>query len=328
MKFNKAWKAGITAGVVGVIGLVAAACSGTTTVTAPAPPASTVTAPAPPASTVVSTKVAQALILQADAVMGAAGAPSPQEICVKSSQFQPGEDVVFRVKVFDPATGQAMDDKALSSVVVALKDGQTFKAGYGGHPGGPGSTPTDYFWSVAWAIPQTYPTGSVPFTVAATSNDGRKGTFNDLNVAPSLLTIVSAMVPVALNIDADTVISAEGAPSPQSICVESSQFKHGEAVVFRVKVSDPTTGKPMDDKALSSVVVALKDGQTFNAVYGGHPGGPGSTPTDYFWSVAWAIPQTYPTGSVPYTVTATSSDGRTGTFTDFNVGPSLLTIVQ
>jgi hypothetical protein len=328
MKLNKVWKVGVTATVIGVVALVLAACSATTTVTAPAPPASTVTAPAPPASTVVSTKVAQGLILQADAVMGAAGAPSPQEICVKSSQFQPGEDVVFRVKVYDPATGQAMDDKALTSVVVALKDGQTFKAMYGGHPGGPGATPTDYFWSVAWAIPETYPTGSVPFTVTATSNDGRTGTFNELNVAPSLLTVVPAMAPAALNIDANTVISAEGAPSPQSICVESSQFKAGEAVVFRVKVYDPTTGKPMDDKALTSVEVALKDGQTFEAKYGGHPGGPGATPTDYYWTVAWAIPQNYPTGSVPYTVTATGNDGRTGTFTDFNVGPSLLTIVQ
>jgi hypothetical protein len=83
----------------------------------------------------------------------------------------------------------------------------------------------------------------------------------------------------------------------------------------------------MDDKALSSVVVALKDGQTFKAAYSGHPGGPGATPTDSFWSVAWDIPTTYPTGSVPYTVTATSNDGRTGTFADFNVAPSQLTVV-
>ena len=81
----------------------------------------------------------------------------------------------------------------------------------------------------------------------------------------------------------------------------------------------------MDDKALKSVVVTLNDGQTFNARYGGHPG---TNPTDFFWSTAWAIPANYPTGSVPYQVTATSTDGRTGIFSEFNVAPSLLTVVS
>ena len=63
----------------------------------------------------------------------------------------------------------------------------------------------------------------------------------------------------------------------------------------------------MDDKALKSVVVTLNDGQTFNARYGGHPG---TNPTDFFWSTAWAIPANYPTGSVPYQVTATSAMRR------------------
>lgn len=166
MQLSRLCKVGISAAVAGVVALVVAACSTTTT------------------TTVTATKAAQHLILQADAVTSGA--------CVESSQFQQGALAVFRIKVFDPATGQPMDDKALSSVVVALKDGQTFKAAYGGHPGGPGATPTDSFWSAGWTIPNTYPTGSVPYTVTATSNDGRTGTFSEFNVAPSLLTVVAA----------------------------------------------------------------------------------------------------------------------------------------
>ena len=81
----------------------------------------------------------QTLILQSDAVIGAAGVKNPADICVESSRFPQGGDVVWRIKVYDPATGQPMDDKALDSVVVSLKDGQTFKAAYGGHPGQPGA---------------------------------------------------------------------------------------------------------------------------------------------------------------------------------------------
>ena len=167
MRLSKLWKIGAGAALIGVIALVAAACSS-------------------------SPKAAQTLILQSDAVIGAAGAKNPADICVESSRFQQGGDVVWRIKVYDPATGQPLDDKALKSVVVTLKDGQTFSANYGGHPGQPGVPITDYFWSTAWAIPASYPTGSVPYQVNATSNDGRTGSFTEFNVAPSLLTVVAA----------------------------------------------------------------------------------------------------------------------------------------
>jgi hypothetical protein len=130
-----------------------------------------------------------------------------------------------------------------------------------------------------------------------------------------------------LNVNADTVLGAAGLKNPADSCVISNRYQQGQSVVFRIKVFDPSTGSFMDDKTLKTVVVTLKDGETFNARYGGHPGGQGATPTDFFWSTAWAIPKDYPTGSVPYSVTATSTDGRTGTFAEFNVAPSLLMVV-
>lgn len=107
-------------------------------------------------------------------------------------------------------------------------------------------------------------------------------------------------------------------------CLETSIGHQGELIVFRTRVVDPQTGNDMTDSDLASVEVDLPDGEVFDASYGGHPGG--GTPTDYFWSVPWEIPLTYPTGSLGYTVKAVANDGRTGTYTDFNVSSSQLTI--
>lgn len=164
MKLSKLWRPGILVVLVVVVATLAAACSG-------------------------GTKAAQVLTIDANTVVGSEGAKSPQDICVVSSRFQPGQSVVWRIKVYDPTTGSPMDDKALDSLVVTLKDGQTFEGEYGPHPG---SNPTDYFWSADWSIPQDYPTGSVPYQVNAKSKDGRTGTFSEFNVGPSLLTVVVA----------------------------------------------------------------------------------------------------------------------------------------
>ncbi len=164
MELKKSWKL-ITAGVlIGAIAVVAAACSGSG---------------AQPTST-ASPQVANNLILSSDMVNGSGG-------CVLDNVFKPGNQVVFRIRVYDPVTGKPMDDKALSSVTVSLPDGQSFTAHYGGHPS---TNPVDYFWATSWTIPANYPTGTLTYTETATAVDGRTGTFDNFNVQPSLLTVV------------------------------------------------------------------------------------------------------------------------------------------
>ena len=175
MRLSKLWKLDILIGLASVVAMSAVACAGVQT-------------PTP--------KVAQTLIVDANTVMGSEGVKNPQDICVGSSRFREGQTVVWQIKVYDPATGKTMDNKALNSVVVSLKDGQTFKAQYGPHPaappGQPQPPPTDFFWTTSWNIPMTYPTGSEPFTVTAKSKDGRTGEFTEFNVAPALLTVVAS----------------------------------------------------------------------------------------------------------------------------------------
>lgn len=131
----------------------------------------------------------------------------------------------------------------------------------------------------------------------------------------------------ALFIDADTVLGPKNLTAeekPSKSCVQDNRYAHNEQAVWRVKVVDPLTGKTMDDAALTSVKVTLPD-QTLDLHYGGHPA---ANPVDFFWTVSWVVPEGYPTGSVPYTISATAKDGRTGTYAEFRVASAMLTVTD
>jgi hypothetical protein len=171
MELKKFWKL-ITAGVlIGAIAVVAAACSGSST------------QPTPTATT----QAAKNLILSSDMVTGSGGTVKAASTCVLDNVYKPGNQVVFRIRVYDPVTGAQMDNVALSSVTVSLPDGQSFTARYAGHPS---TNPLDHFWATSWVIPESYPTGTISYTATATAVDGRTGTFDNFNVQPSLLTVI------------------------------------------------------------------------------------------------------------------------------------------
>lgn len=141
-------------------------------------------------------------------------------------------------------------------------------------------------------------------------------------------TASQATTTTTLTVQTDTVYGSKNVPSDQAatqVCVNASRFPHNAEIVWRTRVVDPATGDDMDDQALEKVEVQLGDGQTLAMHYGGHPH---DTPLDYFWTVSFDIPADYPTGTLSYQVVATAADGRTGSFTPFNVAPSLLTITE
>jgi hypothetical protein len=126
----------------------------------------------------------------------------------------------------------------------------------------------------------------------------------------------------------DIVRGSVNVPAAQAagrVCVWSGRFQRNEEVVWRIKVMDPTTGRFLDASALKDVEVKIGSGQEVKARYGPHPRG---TPTDNFWTAAWTIPANYPSGAVPYTISATHNDGRTGLAVVFNVDLSALTVID
>jgi len=84
---------------------------------------------------------------------------------VQSNIFKHGDEVIFRARVLDAATGQdpgragqglaAIKDLGLR-VTAYLEDGQSFPMTYGRHAGqGPRAT-VSWYWTASWKIPATY----------------------------------------------------------------------------------------------------------------------------------------------------------------------------
>lgn len=135
------------------------------------------------------------LFVDADTVWGPANIPDEErasKACVQNNRFARNEQIVWRVKVFDPLTGQPMDDTMLESVQVVLPD-QVLDMRYGPHPR---DTPADFFWTLGWGIPEDYPTGELPYTVSATSTDGRSGTYEQFGVSLARLIITDEVRPI------------------------------------------------------------------------------------------------------------------------------------
>ncbi len=112
------------------------------------------------------------LSVTAETVHGHVNTPY-SEICVQSSQYKPGQQIVWRVWVADK-NGNTLTGSDLSSVTVTLPEGVTLNAEYGNHG------PFGSFWAAVWTIPADYRvTGSLPYEVSAKALDGSKGRFDN-----------------------------------------------------------------------------------------------------------------------------------------------------
>ncbi len=152
-------------------------------------PAATTQAAAPPATA--------KLFLSVDTVEGSTNVPKDQAAsrsCVLSNRFPRNSQIVWRARVFDPKTGNLMDDKAISKVQISLGNGKTIDMRYAPHPKDP---PGESYWTGSWIVPKDNATGTLKYTITATSGDGRTGSFEPFNVASSLLQVTDEMLPDA-----------------------------------------------------------------------------------------------------------------------------------
>jgi hypothetical protein len=124
----------------------------------------------------------------ADTVMGSTNVPDAQTAdrsCVMTNRFPRNSQIVWRVRVMDPVTGDLMDDKAVSKLQTKLTNGMTLDLKYAAHP----KTSQNFFWTVSWIVPLNQPTGTLGWSILATTTDGRAGQFQEIKSATSQMTI-------------------------------------------------------------------------------------------------------------------------------------------
>ena len=139
----------------------------------------------------------------------------------------------------------------------------------------------------------------------------------------------STPAPAAKNVVvvADTVLSSDNVPPAQAqdrACVQTNRFPKNSIIVWRARVVDPVTGNLMDDKGVSKLQVKLANEKVLDMKYGAHP----KTSQEFYWTVSWNVPMDQPTGTLGWTISATTGDGRTGEFKPLNVATTLLTITD
>lgn len=122
----------------------------------------------------------------------------------------------------------------------------------------------------------------------------------------------------------DSIVIAGGSTAPgQATCQVTNRFYHGQKMVFRIKVIDPQSGQQLSNDSLQQVDVNIPqaDGSTksLEAEWGQHPGG------DHFWSIAWTVPDGYPSGPVDYSISVTNHQAER---VNFAVPPSQLTVLN
>jgi hypothetical protein len=242
-----------------------------------------------------------------------------------SNYFAPGARVVFRAYAVDGRTHKVVTNKTAKYFYVKIPNQPNLKLKYtprGRYHSG------RYTWSGIWTVPSDYASGIVAFKVLVRTKVKRFGSFVQMPVASSQLTVTTtpqsppgsgptASPPAgppaaAFGIYVDSVNGtrpAGAAPRPIG-CTQTNVFKRGEQFVLRAWGYDLKTGDvlSMDNVTEAHFTIAGVPNITLN--WGSH----GATGNKvWFWTNFWNIPKDYPLGDTIVHVSFTTIAGKVGT---------------
>lgn len=119
-------------------------------------------------------------------------------------------------------------------------------------------------------------------------------------------------VDVFLYVDTVNGSSPKGAPKRSVGCTQSSYWKRGEQLVFRVWGNEAGTGDILSTANVKYAYVKVPGMPNLKLNWGGHGAAPNRI---WFWTAAWDIPKDYPLGAVAYRVVFKTESNKFGVFT-------------
>lgn len=244
-----------------------------------------------------------------------------------SSWFVPGSTVVFRAYAVDTKTSRLLTAKDAKYFYVTIPNQPNVKLKY--DPSAPGATKR-MPWTGQWTVPSTYPAGIVAFKILAKSSAKRVGSFVQIPVPTSQLTISStAPTPpgngpgssaspapadkteLAFYVDSVNGTQPVGAAKRPIGCAQTNVFKRGEQVVLRIWGFDLKSGDTLSTDNVDTATATFPGVAPLTLNYGAH----GATGNKvFFWSTPWIVPADYPLGDATVHIAFKTDAGQTGTF--------------
>ena len=244
-----------------------------------------------------------------------------------SSWFAPGSTVVFRAYAVDTKTSKLLVAKDAKYFYVTIPNQPNVKLTY--NPKAPGAS-ARMPWTGSWTVPATYPSGIVGFKILAKSTAKRIGSFVQIPVSTSQLTIApsgnipfgsgpaagastapAAKTDIALYVDSVNGTGPVGAAKRPVGCAQTNVFKRGEQVVLRIWGFDLKSGDQLSTDNVDTATATLPGIAPLTLNYGAH----GATGAKvYFWSAPWIVPADYPLGDATVHIAFKTDSGKVGTF--------------
>jgi hypothetical protein len=238
---------------------------------------------------------------------------------VMSDYFAPSSSVVFRAYAVDGKTRKILVAKDVTYFYVTIPNQPNVKLKY--NPKAAGAS-GQYAWTGTWAVPASYPTGLVAFKVLVKSKAKRLGSFVQMPVVTSQLTIstnpgiptgpgpAGATAPtgkVSTVVYADSVNGTRPAgTAPRPIgCTQTNVFKRGEQFVLRAYGFDLTSKAVLSIDNVTEAHFTVPGLPNVALNWGSH-----GTQKVFFWTNFWNIPADYALGSTTVHLSFTLTDGK------------------
>lgn len=236
--------------------------------------------------------------------------------------FRPNGKVVFRASALNTKTHKSLTTKDVKSFYVQI-------------PGQPNVTLTyrphglaalgRYVWIGKWVVPSDHPLGTVKFKVLVRTKSRLAGSFGQMPIPASQLTITLSPPPVPgpgpttppppsrasgdvpLYVDTVNGSRPKNAPPRPVGCTQTNVFKRGEQIVPRAFGYDMSDSSILTPANVTNAHFTVPGQPDVLLNWGAH-----GTPQVWYWTNFWNIPLDYPLGDVPIRVSFTTVGGKTG----------------